>query len=114
MEIIDSQKQFSVAKYWADNYLDNKICYFDPEHLLSELKEPELSDARCLVRMVKKEVDAYNSKIKAKRKLIANLKYKTNRTSNLFAGIPIPKERIKKTVEENPDKTAFEIFYLLK
>jgi len=108
---IDSKNQFEAAKYWADAYLSNKMTSIDAEYLLSQLKDPDLSDARCLVRILKKEVDEFNAKIKAKRKLLSRA---NSVTSSVFAGIPVPIAKIKKLMEENPEKSAHEIFWILK
>jgi len=76
MEIFfDSEMQFKVIRLWADNFLSSKMFYFDYEHLLSQFKDPELSDARCLIKIVKKEADEFHAKIKTKRKLLQNLRY---------------------------------------
>ena len=115
MEILfDSQKQFEVVTYWADQFLLSKMFFYDLKNLLSRLEDPELSDARCLTRMIQKEVDEFNSKIRTKRKLLSKLRYKTRMTSNLFTGMPIPAKQIERLIEENPDKDSYEIFRLLK
>ena len=81
---------------------------------MSELKAAELSDARCLIRMVKKEVDEYNKVLKTKQKLLKNYNYKANyMQSSLFAGLPIPIQKIKKLIEEHPDKTSYDIYRLI-
>jgi len=108
---IDSKKQLGVAKYWADDYLQMKLRFLDHERLLSDFQDSELSDARCLVRMLKKEVDEFNAKIKAKRKLLSRA---NSITSSVFTGMPVPIAKIKKLMEENPEKSAYEIFWLVK
>ena len=111
---VNAEKKFDVIKWWTNDYLSMKKVSFVPEYLLSELKAPELSDARCLVRMIKKEVDEYNAKLKTKQKLLKNYHYKKNyMESSLFAGLPIPILKIQKLIEEHPNKTAYEIFRLI-
>ena len=108
---------FHVVKYWASSQIQNKRSWVNPERydtLQNELKHEELSDARCLLRMIFKEVDSYNTKIKAKVTLLENLKYKRNwEESSCFNGLKIPWKKIDELITNNPGKEVYEIFRLL-
>ena len=64
--------------------------------------------------MIFKEVDSYNTKIKAKVTLLENLKYKRNwEESCCFNGLKIPWKKIDELIAENPTKEVYEIYKLL-
>lgn len=107
--------QFGVIKYWVNDYFEQQICYFFPDQILPTMENPDLSDARCLIRMVKKEVDNFNSQIRKKQKLLKNLQFKANYlSSNIFTGISIPVPKIQRLIKGNPDKSAFDIYQMLR
>jgi len=111
------RKQFQVTKYWAGEQLSKRKAYVSEDHfrrLLDELKDQELSDARCLFRMMVKEVDQHNTKIATKITLLQNLKFGRNwNSSKVFSGMSIPNQFIDKLIEKYPDKEAYQIFRAL-
>ena len=108
---------FHVVKYWASAQIQNKKSWVNPErydNFQQELKHDELADARCLLRMIFKEVDLYNAKIKAKVTLLENLKFKRNwEDSSCFNGLKIPWKKIDQLIAENPTMEVYQIYRLL-
>lgn len=43
---------FQAIKYWTDLQLSNQKCYLDESYFYEKCKHPDLSDARCLFRMI--------------------------------------------------------------
>ena len=111
------RKQFQIVKYWAGEQLSKRKAYVSEDHfrrLLDELKDQELSDARCLFRMIVKEVDQHNTKIATKITLLRNLKFVRNwSSSKVFAGMSIPNRAIDNLIEKYPDKDDYQIFRAL-
>ena len=73
--------RFRVVKYWASEEIGKRRSWVDPEryrNLQDELKDKDLADARCLLKMIFKEVDAHNAKIKTKITLLDKMDYKRN------------------------------------
>lgn len=109
--------KFHVVKYWASSQIQNQRSWVNPERydtFQDELKHKDLADARCLLRMIFKEVDSYNAKIKAKVTLLENLKYKRKwETSACFHGLSIPWRKLDDLISENPSKEVYEIYKLL-
>lgn len=106
--------RFWVAKSLAKDKLSNRRGYFDDQHVLDRLRDPDLEDARCLVRMIKKEVAAHNAAIETKRSMIENLRYKQGwRDSKLFPK-DIPWRQIDKLIDEHPDWDYFKIYSELR
>lgn len=102
---------FHAVRYWADTALANQMCYLDEAEFFRRCKHPDLEDARCLYRMILKEVEAHNAKLKAKRSLLNKMRY-THKylASSLFAGLNIPLKQIEKIISEHPDKNTYEIY----
>jgi len=67
--------RFSVARHWACDKIDKQRCNYSPDYTLELLNHKGLEDARCLVRMIVKEVESHNSAIKSKQTLLRNLRY---------------------------------------
>ena len=111
------RKQFHIVKYWAGEQLSKRKAYVSEDQFrrfLDELKDQELSDARCLFRMIVKEVDQHNAKIATKITLLHNLKFARNwSSSKVFAGMNIPNQMIDKLIEKHPDKDDYQIFRAL-
>lgn len=107
--------RFWVAKYLVKDKLNNRRGYFDYQSALDRLRDPDLDDARCLVRMIKKEVDAHNAAINTKLTLVDNLRYTSKwRDSKFFSGKDIPWKQIDKLIEEHPDWDYFKIYTELR
>lgn len=105
---------FQAVKYWTDLQLSNQKCYLDENEFFKRCNHPDLSDARCLYRMILKEVESHNSKIQSKRNLLDNLKYKPKYlSSSIFSGLKVPIKELEKLVSENTDKTPYECYRLL-
>jgi len=111
------RKQFHVTKYWAGEQLSKRKSYVSEDHfrrLLDELKDQELSDARCLFRMIVKEAEQHNTKIATKITLLHNLKFARNwSSSKVFAGMNIPNRLIDNLIDKYPDKDDYQIFRAL-
>ena len=104
-------KIFQAVKYWADNALSNQKAYLYEEDFYRRCSHPDLSDARCLYRMIVKEVEAHNSKIQAKRTLLDNMRYKPKYLgSSIFSGLKVPVKEIEKFISENPDKSSYDCY----
>lgn len=104
---------FQAIKYWTDLQLLDQKCYLDESYFYEKCKHPDLSDARCLFRMILKEVENHNSKIQSKRTLLTNLKYKPKYlSSSIFAGLKVPVKEIEKLIDANPDKSPYECYRL--
>ena len=109
-----NQRQFKAVKYWADNNLSNQKCYLDQEEFFRRCIHPDLSDARCLYRMILKEVEAHNSKIETRRTLLNNMRYKSAYlSSSVFKGMDIPLKKLDSLITDNPDKNPYECYRLL-
>ena len=102
---------FQVVKYWADNALAGQKCYLDDEAFFRRCNHPDLSDARCLYRMIIKEVEAHNAKIQSKRTLLNNMKYKPKYlASNVFSGLKVPISEIERYIVANPEKSSYDCY----
>jgi len=119
---MDSQQKdilrFRIAKCWVNEQIGKRRSYADAERYKTfneELRDKELSDARVLLRMIFKEVDSHNSKIKSKLTLIENMNYKRNWiNSKMFNEVSyIPIKLIDKLIEVNSDKDYYEIYRML-
>ncbi len=106
--------QFEIVRYWTENELSNQMTYIDENEFFRRVKHPELEDARCLYRMILKLIEEHNSKIKAKRTLLSNLKYSNKwMESRVFSGFRIPLKKIDELIKENPEKNSYEIYRML-
>jgi hypothetical protein len=109
--------RFRVVKYWASEEIGKRRSWVDPEryrNLQNELKDKDLADARCLLKMIFKEVDAHNAKIKTKITLLDKMDYKRNwLSSTCFSGLSIPLRKIDDLITNNPGKEVYEIVKLL-
>jgi len=83
--------RFRIAKCYASDELSKRRAFFDANYSMERLKGPDLEDARCLLRMIVKEVEAHNAALKTKETLLRNLRYsRTWLSSKLFSGLNIP------------------------
>ena len=102
---------FQAVKYWADNALAGQKCYLDDEYFFQRCHHPDLSDARCLYRMIIKEVDTHNAKIQARRTLLDNMRYKPKYlSSSVFAGLKVPIAEMEKYISENPERSSYDCY----
>jgi len=102
---------FRVARIIAKDELGNQRAYIDADYNMKGLKGPDLEDARCLLRMIVKEVEANNAAIKTKITLLDNLRYSSKWiSSKLFSGLNIPYRKIKETIAANPDADYYAIY----
>ena len=114
LSIEQEEKKFQIIKYWVDNELSNRKCFIDEEYFFRSCKNPELSDARVLFRLIKKEVEELNSKIESRRTLLKNMRYKSKYLgSNVFNGLKIPEMKIENLMKENLDKNSYEVYRLI-
>lgn len=103
--------RYRVAKCLASDELNNRRAYFDADYNLQRLKGPDLEDARCLLRMIVKEVEAHNAALKTKESLLRNLRYsRTWMTSKLFSGLNIPYRKIDELITANPEADYYAIY----
>lgn len=103
--------RFRVARCMAKDELSNRRAYFDADYSLERLKGPDLEDARCLIRMIVKEVEAHNTAIRTKITLFDNLRYSSKwLSSKLFSGLNIPYRKIDEIITANPDVDYYEIY----
>ena len=111
-------KKFKVSKLWAMEELNKRKSYADAgrySSFLDELKDKDLADARCLLRLILKEVDQHNSNIKTKMTLLDKMRYKHNwEDSKVFTGMSIPLKKIDGLIGNNPGLECDEILKLLK
>jgi len=109
------RKQFEVARYWADDELSNQRVYIAGDNFLEKTNHRDLLDARCLYRMILKEIEEHNSKVKTKQTLRQNLRYSSKwQSSKVFSGMSIPIKQIDKLINDNPDKNSYELYRMLK
>jgi hypothetical protein len=119
---MDSQQKdilrFRIAKAWVNEQIGKRRSYADAERYKTfneELRDKDFSDARVLLKMIFKEVDSHNSKIKSKLTLLENMNYKRDwlksKVFNEVSSIPI--KQIDKLIEDNPDKDYYEIYRIL-
>jgi len=102
---------FRVIRLLVSDRLEKRIAYFDDKNNFERLADPDLEDARCLVRMIKKEVEAHNATIKSKQTLVKNFRYASKwRESKLFEGMASQIKKIEKLIEENPDVDYYQIY----
>jgi hypothetical protein len=107
--------RFRVARMIAKDELSNRRAYFDADYNLRVLKGPDLEDARCLLRMIVKEVESQNTAIRTKVTLIDNLRYSRKWTSSkLFSGLNIPYRKIDELIAANPDDDYYAIYLKFK
>jgi len=103
--------RFRVARCLAKDGLNNRKAYFDAEWTMQKLKDPDLEDARCLIRMIVKEVEAHNAAIRTKITLLDNLRYSRKwSSSKLFSGLNIPYRKIDELIAANPELDYYEIY----
>lgn len=103
--------RFRVARIIAKDELGNQRAYFDADNNLNRLKGPDLEDARCLLRMVVKEIEAHNVAIKTRITLLDNLRYSSKwLSSKLFSGLNIPYRKIDELIVANPEADYYAIY----
>lgn len=103
--------RFRVAKCIAKDELSKRSAYFDTEYNLRGLKGPALEDARCLLRMIVKEVEAHNAALSTKITLLNNLRYSRKwLSSKLFSGLNIPYRKIDELIAANPGDDYYAIY----
>jgi len=111
------RNKFKIGKYLDAEQLSKRKAHGSEDQfrrLLDELKDQELSDSRCLFRMIIKEVDQHNTKIATKITLLHNLKFARNwSSSKVFSGMSIPNRAIDNLIEKYPDKDDYQIFRAL-
>lgn len=106
---------FTVAKFLASDYFAHQKCYVSGNDILDQCQHADLSDARVLYRMFLKEIAEFNSKIKSKITLLDKMKYKSDYLSSvIFKESKPPVKAIEKIISENPEKTPYECYRLLK
>lgn len=105
------RRVFQAVKCWTDSALSNQKCYLDEVEFYRRINHPDLSDARCLYRMIIKEVESHNSKIQSKRTLLDNMRYKVRYlSSSIFSGLKVPVKELEKLIVDNPDKSPYECY----
>ena len=67
--------RFLIAKCFASDELSRRRAFFDEDYSMERLKGQDLEDARCLLRMIVKEVEAHNAALRSKQTLLRNLRY---------------------------------------
>jgi len=111
-----SLKQFRVAKLWLDQYLSNLRTYvtidsYSIQDISKKIKGKGLDDARCLLRMMVKECEAYDTRIKTQQTLLNKLKYSKDwLKSKVFAGNSIPFKQIDQLIEKYHDHGGYQIY----
>jgi len=111
--------QFRVVKQWADDELWKRRTPFTETgylytELINQLNDRELSDAKCLARILLKECESHNAKIATKRTILKNLRFSKNwMSSKVFSGMNLPLRAIDKLISENPEMSHYEIYKLL-
>jgi hypothetical protein len=109
-------RRFTIAKSIVSNKIHKDYCHiqrsYDDMH--KDLRNKTgLSDAFVLLNMIKKEVDAHNSKNSAERTRLDKLKYKDVRIyqSTLFKKyLKISTSKIDQAIKENIDLDDYEIY----
>jgi hypothetical protein len=94
-------RQFHVMRTIAYRRLDKQLIYCDTSYLESKIQGKKLQDAEVLLRMVKKLIAEYNSKINADRSRVENLRFQNKPQdfeTKYFIGIPA--ERVLNAVSE--------------
>jgi len=116
-----SQKLFVVAKYWATEELEKQKTSIGGEYSLERMQHNDLSDARCLLRMILKIIEEHNIRLNTKITLLRNLQYPRDwqspvkwQSSKVFSGMKLPIKQIEKLINDNPDKDYYEIYRMLK
>lgn len=105
---------FQAVKSWTKKELSNQKCYLDEEEFFKRCSHPDLSDARCLYRVILKEVESHNSRIQTKLTLLENLKHKPKYlSSGVFKGLTVPINELKKLIVDNPGASPYECYRLL-
>jgi len=103
--------RFRVARCLAKDELTNRRAFIDIDYGIRGLKGPDLEDARCLFRMIVKEVETHNSAIRTKITLFDNLRYSSKwLSSKLFSGLNIPYRKIDELITANPEADYYEIY----
>jgi len=107
--------RFRITKCWVNEQIGKRRSFADADRykmFYEELRDKELSDARVLLKMIFKEVDSHNSKIKSKLTLLENMNYKRDwiksKAFNEVGYIPI--KQIDKLIDDNPDKDYYDIY----
>ena len=109
-------RRFTIAKYIVGSKISNEYAHTNRiyQDFHKEIRNKiGLSDAVVLLNMVKKEVDAHNSKNSAERTRLDNLKYKDVKVyeSKLFKKhLKISTYKIDKAIKENIDLDDYEIY----
>ena len=109
--------KFRVVKNWAKEMLHKKTSYADAGRYTTfqdELNKKGLEDAQVLLRMIFREVESYNAKIKTKISLIDRMNYTRKwEESACFKGLSIPHKEIDNLIKANPEKEYFDIVRML-
>lgn len=107
------QREFEVALFLADFLIrDLKVFslenYFDP--IRHDLEKAGLNDELALLRILNKQVDAYNSQVQATISRLSKMRYTRKwRGSALFQGIDINFRKIEQEVKDNPETSAYNL-----
>jgi len=92
--------RFRVARCIAKDELNSRRSFFNAEESMDRLKGADLEDARCLLRMIVREVEAHNTAIRTKITLFDNLRYSSKwLSSKLFSGLNIPYRKIDELIK---------------
>lgn len=103
--------RFRVSRCLAKDELNNRRAFFDADYSVKGIMGPGLEDARCLLRMITKDVESHNSAIRTKITLIDNLRYSSKwLSSKLFSGLNIPYRKIDELIAANPNDDYYEIY----
>lgn len=111
-----SRKQFRVAKYWVNQYLGGLRTYIFMESnsvadISKRIRHKSLEDARCLLRMMVKECEAHDTRVKTQQTLLNKLTYSREwQKSRVFHGIDIPIREIDRLIEKYPTTDEYEIY----
>lgn len=111
-----SRKQFRVVKYWVHQYLRDRITYITMESysvvdISKKIGHKSLEDARCLLRMMVKECEAHDTRVKTQETLLNKLTYSREwQKSRVFHGIDIPTREIDRLIEKYPTTDEYEIY----
>lgn len=109
-------RRFTIAKYIVSSKISKDYVHVNRsyEDLRKELRNKTgLSDAVVLLNMVKKEVDAHNSKNSAERTRLNNLRYKDVRIyqSKLFNKyLKISTSKVDQAIKENLELDDYDIY----
>jgi ribonuclease HI len=105
------EKIFNVVKTALKEAAHSSISSFNADYISTHLNHKGLEDAQVLLRMIKREVEAHNAKVRAFITRIENTPYSQNWRNSFIGKNEIIVKKAIKSVAEAAEKDYYEIYH---